>query len=202
MNEIDKSVKEQYNKFLTQKLKPIIESIFLTNNNIYHTNIKGFDKEPHLRFSAKVFEDLLVPCPFVDVDTDDIDFINNRIRNEYKPVIVEGEIEYTEFQDWEDFISFKKDYVKKIFKKKLVLAQRENMIRLNDFTVGEIKIYFENHYGVNHPMTKKMTRYCLDINFDDKWLKATKSREIRCHRVEIRKQDGVITHISYKYYER
>lgn len=54
-------------------------------------------------------------------------------------------------------------------------------------------------------MTKKLTEYCLDKSFDDKWLKASKDREIRCHRVEVvtKQYDPIfhITHISYKYYE-
>jgi type III restriction-modification system, res subunit len=202
LNEINKSAKEQYDVLLAQKIKPIIDSIYLTNNDIYQTYIAEFDKEPHLRFSAKVYEDLLVPCPFVDVVTDNIDYINDRILNEYKPVIIDGEIEYTEFKDWEDFASFKKDYIKKIFKKKLIQAQKTYMEQLKNFTIGEIKIYFENHYGENHHMTKKLAKYCLNMNFDDKWQDASKNSYIKYFCVETKRQEGFITYTSCEYYEQ
>jgi len=113
LNEINKTSKQQYADVLVPKLKPIIDSIFSTNRKMYERHIENYRQEPHLSFSAKMFEDLLIPCPIVQVETDDMEYINTAIKDKYKPVVVDGVIEYEEFKDWNDYASFECDYVKK-----------------------------------------------------------------------------------------
>lgn len=190
LNEINKTSKQQYADEIVPKLKPIIDSIFSTNRKVYVQYIENYRREPHLSFSAKVFEDLLVPCPIVQVETDDMEYINNAIKDKYKPVVVDGEIEYEEFKDWNDFASFECDYVKKIFKKHLCQSQAESMKRLDAFTVNELRIYFETEYGAKHIMSKKLNEYCLrEGGFDTKWETAKKNGYMRCYRKEKRVKD-------------
>ena len=207
LNEINKTSKQQYANVLIPKLKPIIDSIFATNRKVYERYIENYREEPHLSFSAKVFEDLLVPCPIVEVETDDIEYISTTIKDKYKkPVIVDGEIDYEEFKDWNDYASFECDYVKKIFKKHLRQSQAECMKLLDDFTVNELRIYFETQYGAKHIMSKKLNEYCLrEGGFDTKWDTAKKSRNMRCYCEEKRKKDPFWENgefISYTYHEQ
>lgn len=77
---------------------------------------------------------------------------------------------------------------------------------LDDFTVNELRIYFETQYGAEHIMSKKLNKYCLrEGGFDTKWNIAKKNRNMRCYCEEKRKKDPYwegLEIVSYTYHEQ
>lgn len=178
-NELEQETQKKYVDNFAPKLKPIIDSIFEINKRICNQYINEYAREEHLTFSSEVIENILDPCPNMTVKCDNIDFIGDKIKNEYKSIVRNNNIDYVEYQDWDDYAQYKMKFVKIIFQKKLDQAQSENMEKLNEFTANELKSYFELYYGVSHGMSKRLTRYCIEYSFNDKWDKIRKASYIK-----------------------
>lgn len=75
---------------------------------------------------------------------------------------------------------------------------------LDNFTVNELRVYFESKYGTEHIMSIKLNKYCLHNGFDDKWSVAKIDHDLRCHRVEKIVIDPLrrTKDITYSYYEQ
>lgn len=181
LNRVKADAEKEYLVTFESQLKPIIDSIFEINRIDCEKYIKGFDKEPHMIFDAKVIEDILSPCPVVTVKTDDMAFVQQRMENEYKPVASWNRLDYVKYKSWDDFKNVAIYKVKTLFKKQLIKDQAENYNSLKRFTANQLRVFFEHYYGKNHNMSKKLISYC-EKNFDATWEEMQDDKEIKMHK--------------------
>jgi superfamily II DNA or RNA helicase len=167
VNEIIEETKSVFLEGFAEELKTIIDDIFEVNLNLYNKYIKGFSEE-HLIFESEYLEDILSPCPLylIKVNTDDEDYIIEKMKNQFKPVIRLGEIEYEEYNDWADYAKTRIKMFYSIFKKNLADANRENLSKLDKYSIGQLRLFFERYYGKNHNMTVKFNDF-LEGRLDD-----------------------------------
>lgn len=197
INEIIEESKHEYLTGFEENLKPIIENIFMINRQLYDSCIEGFEEE-HMSYKSEYKEDLINPCPFylMKAETDDLDFMNEKIKKEFKPVLVDGEIDYEEYQDWNDFALTRMKQIYSCFKKKLSNAQSNNLSLLDEYTVGQLRVFFEKYYGSDHNMTLKLENFCTSLNSDAKWKDVKGSWLLR--RYPVKKKDIYGYRIEYK----
>ena len=171
VNEIIEETKSNYVETYASELKPIVESIFETNRKAYEELIVGYSEE-HLFFKAVYKEDLLNPCPkyLFEVETDDMDYILEKMKKEFKPVVKYGILDYDEYNGWEDYSHTKGDMVYRRFRNFISRKNSDNLQKLNDYTVEQLRAFFETYYGDEHNMTIKLNDYCNDdITCEHKW---------------------------------
>lgn len=193
LNEIKKEQEIEFVSSFYDTLNRIVESIFENNLNAYHKYIEGYTQENCLTFSSDIIEDILNPCPNIKAKVTDMDKMRSRLENDFKPIIRNNEIDYVEYKNLDDLISFATNKVKTIFKKKLAESQVYNFVLLDKFTANQLLVFFEKRYGEKHNMTKKFKKYCDLFDSNETWESVKNVYFMRKH---IKK-----THISKYVYD-
>ena len=196
MNDIKQKAEDEYLSSYEGVLKPIINSIFQTNIIVCENHIRRFDKEKNVSFDADIIEDILSPCPTITAKTDDLDTVLLRIENEFKPIVVNGKIDYEKYEGWEDYKITAIDKVRILFKKQLENEQSSNIEKLDRFTANQLRVYFDKYYGKDHNMSKKIHRYCLSYGFDDTW-SVMKTSYIMRKNLRVEEREEWISNIGF-----
>ena len=167
LNEIEENKISEYRNSFFPSIEPIVQRIFADTKTIYSECIDDFSQKfPALTFNAEIYEDILNPCPFFEVDVKDENDKETLYKKEYKPI---SAYEFDFFESWKDYVDFKQKQIKSIFKRMYAKAQKESLDRLNDFTANQLFLFFEEKYGKEHIMTKKFRWYRSDNDYDVRW---------------------------------
>lgn len=190
INSLLEEIKEEQNTHFSCELKPIVESIFEVNKRVFTECADRYLKN-HLIINAIYNEDLLNPYPMysIEIDTDDMDFIEERIKLELKPVVINGNLRYEFYNNWKDYANTIKELFYQQYITYLAEAQRDNQEKLDHFTVGQLIAFFESFYGKDHNMSQKLKYYSNAIGLsseDPKWSDAKRDRRLFKYRVETR----------------
>lgn len=197
VNDIVEETKREYVEEYSERLKGIIDRIFETNLRICKEYLDTYS-EPHFILSYEYKEDLLNPCPrfLLSAETDDMDYMMEKIEKEFKPVVKAGEIEYEDYKGWDDYCDTKLQMIYSRFMKKVSNKNKHNFQELNPFTISQIRIFFDTYYGSNHNMTIKLNRFNY-LKYDPTWKSFKGFRELYNYYVTIKERN------SYGYeYER
>ena len=176
INELVEDTKNEIIAEYFDELKPLINDIFETNQRVYSEFIERFKSE-HLIVQGAYREDLLNPYPFslMKLETDDVEYIGERMKIDSKPIIVNGEIEYEVFSDIDDYLETKKKMVYQHFMKILQKAQLANYEKLKKYKISQLLEFFERDFGMDHNMRVKLSIIfsdCIRKTGDTNWNEA------------------------------
>lgn len=177
VNEIIDDAKHQYVEDFAEELKVYVKQIFEVNKQVFDEFITDYSEE-HLFIKAEYKEDLLNPCPYYlfKIETDNKKYMLKKIKKEFKPVVNNyGILDYEEYKGWLDYAETKRKMIYSRLKKKLTKENRSNLKKINDYSVSQLRAFFETYYGNDHNMTKKLNSFIEGRYDDPKWKEAQNS---------------------------
>lgn len=161
---------EQYKQSIIDSRKTdidiVVKEIFILNESVVKEEINNWKDNRGLTFKAETVEDLFWPVDTISINHDD-SILAERVQAEYKPVVVDGQLEYEQYEDIKDLIEHQYGMMLKIYLKRLKTKQEENYRKLYAFTISEVMIYFEQVYGKEHRMTKKLNSFLEDYYYNE-----------------------------------
>ena len=119
VNDIVEETKREYVEEYSNRLKEIVNRIFETNQRVCKEYLDTYT-EPHFFLKYEYKEDLLNPCPrfLLSAETDDMNYMMEKIGKEFKPVVKAFEIEYEDYKGWDDYCETKLQMIYCRFMKK------------------------------------------------------------------------------------
>ena len=114
------------------------------------------------------------PCSFVDCECKDVPFCEERIKQEFKPVLKNRTIVYESYEDVDDYMQTKCYMILSRFKSELSKSRTQLFDELNDYTAEQFYNLFASEYGDEHIMTKKMLNFVQHGYANIGWAKMVK----------------------------
>lgn len=158
INEVIDEAKTDYQAEREKRFKQLIEAVYENNRKVYEECIGSYS-EPRMIYSSVFSEDIVNPCSFIDCECEDVPFWEERIKQEFKPMLRNRTIVYESFEDVDEYMQTKCDMILSRFKSELSKSRTQLFDELNDYTAEQFYILFASEYGDEHIMTKKMLSF-------------------------------------------
>ena len=189
INEIVEDAKISYLLGREERLKFLIGALYENNRKAYEEFVTNYT-EPNMSYTSELTEDLVNPCTYINCECEDISFWKQKIKNEFKPILVGREIEFVSFQDLDDYIRTKSKMILSRFKEELRKSRIQLFDELSDYTAEQIYTFFAKEFGQNHIMTKKL-EVLVQNNYGDlmwpqivKLLDSPKMKDYYCNLIK------------------
>ncbi len=168
INEIIEAAKSEKLAGVNKTLSVVVKSILEANKKLFTILVENYSEE-HLKYGGDFVEDLVTPLSSVVGDCDDYEFLSERIKKEFKPVVKNNSIAYEYYEDVEEYIECKEKMIYNRFMNELSDTRKFDFQEMERFNAENLYLFFKENFGADHRMTKKFDAFCRCIGNDTPW---------------------------------